>query len=60
MWQSVVVLFVIALVSIYVARHYLRVYRSDSTACSSCSCCCDVKPGGGKGITGSEEPCDQA
>jgi len=40
MWQTVVVLFVIAVVLIYVIRHYVRVLRGKASACCECSGCC--------------------
>ena len=40
MWQTIVVLFVIAAVLIYVIRHYVRVLRGESSMCCDCSDCC--------------------
>jgi hypothetical protein len=40
MWQTVVVLLVLLLVSIYLVRHYVRSYRGESSICSGCSGCC--------------------
>ncbi len=41
MWQTVVVLLILAAVLIYVVRHYAGVFRGEKSACSSCSdsCC---------------------
>lgn len=39
MWQSIVVLMVIAVVSIYVARHFFRVFRGSKSHCGCCSEC---------------------
>lgn len=46
MWQTAVILFVVAVVLIYVIRHYVRVYRSEVPACSGCSGCCAVQSSG--------------
>lgn len=40
MWQTVVVLFVIAAVLIYVIRHYVRILRGKTPICCECSGCC--------------------
>ncbi len=40
MWQTIVVLFVVAAVLIYVIRHYARVLRGESSMCCDCSECC--------------------
>lgn len=42
MWQTVVVLVLLACALIYVIRHYVMIYRSEIPACSGCSsgCCC--------------------
>jgi hypothetical protein len=39
MWQSIVVLILIALVSIYVARHFFRVAQGRKSHCGCCSEC---------------------
>lgn len=44
MWQTVVVLLVLLGVSIYLVRHFIRVYRADAPDCVGCSGCC---PGAG-------------
>ena len=42
MWQTVVVLGVLAVVLVYVIRHYVKVFRSDVPTCSGCGggCSC--------------------
>lgn len=40
MWQTIVVLLVIAAVLVYVVRHYVKVLRGDSNSCSHCTGCC--------------------
>ena len=42
MWQTAVVLLIVAGVLIYLIRHYARVYRAEAPACSSCSQCCSA------------------
>lgn len=39
MWQSIVVLLLIAGVSVYVARHFLRVVRGRTSHCGCCTEC---------------------
>lgn len=39
MWQSIVILVVIAAVSVYVARHFFRVLRGSKSHCGCCSEC---------------------
>ncbi|MFZ2448592.1 MAG: hypothetical protein WAW37_19700 [Syntrophobacteraceae bacterium] len=55
MWQTGVVLLIVAGVLIYIVRYYARVYRGEVSACSTCSddCCASREqaggaPGGGK------------
>lgn len=43
MWQTAVVLLIVAGVLIYLIRHYARVYRAEAPACSSCSQCCSAR-----------------
>ena len=43
MWQTAIVLLIVAGVLIYLIRHYSRVYRTEAPACSSCSQCCSVR-----------------
>ena len=43
MWQTVVVLGILAVVLVYIIRHYVNVFRSDAPTCSGCGgggCCC--------------------
>jgi hypothetical protein len=40
MWQTILVLFVLLGVSIYLVRHYVRVYRGEGSICAGCSGCC--------------------
>ena len=40
MWQTVLVFLVLLGVSIYLVRHYVRVYRAEGSTCSGCSGCC--------------------
>jgi hypothetical protein len=42
-WQTAIVLLIVAGVLIYIIRHYARVYRSEAPACSSCSQCCSAR-----------------
>ena len=44
MWQTIVVLLLLAGVLVYVIRHYVQVYRSDVPTCSGCSGCGGVSP----------------
>jgi hypothetical protein len=39
MWQSIVVVVIVAGVLIYTVRHFLRAVRSGEAGCSSCACC---------------------
>ena len=39
MWQTVVVLLVLLGVSIYLVRHFVRVYRAEAPACAGCAGC---------------------
>ncbi|GLI35162.1 FeoB-associated Cys-rich membrane protein [Desulforhabdus amnigena] len=43
MWQTVVILVLLAAVLVYVIRHYVRVFRSEVPSCSGCSGCCGVQ-----------------
>lgn len=52
MWQTAVVLLIVAAVLLYIIRHYARVFRAEAPACSSCAGCCASKPDAGQG------PCD--
>jgi hypothetical protein len=58
MWQTVVVLLLLAIALIYVIRHFIRVFRAEETSCTMCSgCSCSqalnqIKPKQG------EELCD--
>jgi|GEM_PF-2472942 len=40
MWQSLVILVVLALVLAYIVRHISRAYRSGTSPCSGCCGCC--------------------
>lgn len=40
MWQTVVVLLVLLGVSIYLVRHFVRVYRAEDPTCAGCAGCC--------------------
>lgn len=42
-WQTAVVLLIVAGVLIYLIRHYAGVYRAEAPACSSCSQCCSAR-----------------
>lgn len=44
MWQTIATVIVLVGAAVYLARHFLRVYRTgnDST-CSGCSGCCGAK-----------------
>lgn len=52
MWQTAVVVLIVAGVALYIVRHYARVFRAEASACSSCSACCPAKTDAGQG------PCD--
>ena len=43
MWQTAIVLLIVAGVLVYLIRHYAKVYRSEAPACSSCSQCCSAR-----------------
>jgi hypothetical protein len=58
MTQIVIVLLVVAVVLIYVIRHYVKVFRSEAPACTACSGSCAIKPGG-SGTTPVETCCEQ-
>lgn len=67
MWQTIVVLLVVAVVLVYLVRHYAGVYRSESSACSGCSGCSmketdpgsDFKRAESKGADGDAECCGE-
>ena len=40
MWQTVMVLLVLLGVSIYLVRHFVRVYRAEGSTCGGCAGCC--------------------
>ncbi len=40
MWQTIVVLVVLAAVLVYVIRHFAQVFRSEVPGCSGCSGSC--------------------
>lgn len=44
MWQTIVVLFVIAVVLIYVIRHYVSILRGRAPMCCGCSGECAAIP----------------
>lgn len=48
MWQTVLVLAIVAGVLVYVIRYYARAARSESPCCSGCAGCCGPKSGGGE------------
>jgi hypothetical protein len=50
MWQTVLVLLVLLGVSIYLVRHFVRVYRAEDSACGGCAGCCS------HGATGKNAP----
>lgn len=39
MWQTAIILFLIAAILVYVIRHYVRIARSGATVCSGCIGC---------------------
>jgi hypothetical protein len=39
MWQTLVILILLGAILVYLIRHYVRMYRCSSSACSSCSGC---------------------
>ena len=43
MWQTAIVLLIVAGVLVYIVRHYARAYRAEEPACSACSQCCSVR-----------------
>ena len=43
MWQTALVLLIVAGVMIYLVRHYTKVYRGEASACSSCSERCQAR-----------------
>ncbi|HOI95756.1 MAG TPA: hypothetical protein PK250_13710 [Syntrophobacter fumaroxidans] len=45
MWQSLVILVVLALVLAYIVRHLSRAYRSGTSPCSGCCGCCAADGG---------------
>lgn len=52
MWQTVIVLIVIAAVLIYVIRHYVRIVRGEAAMCGECSGCCASAPPNGSDCNG--------
>lgn len=54
MWQTVVILVLLALVLIYVVQYYIRVFRPDVPLCSGCTGCCGAQPGAEKPVEGCE------
>lgn len=40
MWQTLVILLLLAGVLFYVIRHYIGIFRGESSGCSCCSGCC--------------------
>jgi hypothetical protein len=46
MWQTVVVLLVLLGVSIYLVRHFVRVYRAEAPTCAGCAGCCSEATSG--------------
>jgi hypothetical protein len=43
MWQTALVLLVAVGTAIYLVRHYMKVYRGETSLCSSCSECCQAR-----------------
>ncbi|HOV87150.1 MAG TPA: FeoB-associated Cys-rich membrane protein [Syntrophobacteraceae bacterium] len=39
MWQMVLVLLVVAAVSVYIVRHFVRITRSETPTCGHCAGC---------------------
>lgn len=39
MWQTVLVLFLLVVVLLYVIRHYVKISRSGFSVCSGCTGC---------------------
>ena len=48
MWQTVVVLLVLLGVSIYLVRHFVRVYRAKAPTCAGCAGCCSEPTSGAR------------
>ena len=48
MWQTVLVVFLLAGVMIYVIRHYVSIFRAEASICSGCSGCNGIQPAQGK------------
>lgn len=48
MWQTAVVLLIVAGVLIYIVRHYASVMRGETSACSGCSGSCCSSPDNAK------------
>ncbi len=42
MWQTLIVLIVVGLVSVYIVRHYLKAFRGGAAPCSCCSESCPM------------------
>jgi hypothetical protein len=47
MWQTIATIILLVGAAVYVARHFLKVYRTgNDSACSGCSCSGSCKKGG--------------
>ncbi len=47
MWQTGLVLLIVAAVLIYLVRHYAKIYRGRASGCPSCGGCCTAGPEAG-------------
>jgi len=52
MWQIVLVLLLMAMASVYIARHFVRITRSRGLFCGGCPGCC------GTAFSPAPEKCD--
>jgi hypothetical protein len=52
MWQTGIVLLIVAAVLVYLVRHYARVYRGRASACSACAGCSPSGPAVGNAPCG--------
>jgi hypothetical protein len=48
MWQTILILFLLAGVLVYVVRHYVKLSRSGGSVCSGCTGCCGTQAGESK------------
>ncbi len=45
MWQTIIVLLILAGVLIYIVRHYADMLRGETSGCSSCALDCPARQG---------------